>query len=51
MHSDDSFQGGYCPVSCRIGVHFVLVSVFIKIMFEKVKDYFAFTLQKMYQNK
>ena len=53
MHSgkeSGSFQVGYCLVSCRIGVHFELVSAFTT-MPEKVKDYFASTLRKIYENK
>jgi len=46
----DSFQGGYCLVSCRIGVHFELVSA-VTTMLEKVEAYFASSLQKIYQNK
>lgn len=39
MHSgeeSDSFQGGYCLVACRIGVHFELVSA-VATMREKVE--------------
>lgn len=46
----DSFQVGYCLVSCRIRVYFELVSAFTT-MPEKVKDYFASTLWKIYENK